>query len=91
MSIQSMPVPCEDLETVQQNFSTEWAIHSSDPAPPPREQVVGQQQSAKGGGGQSEAALLQLHQQLSSCKECETFPKEIPPPPGRQGRKPREF
>lgn len=56
-----------------------------------REQVVSQQRKGEGYWNQTEGGWFQLHQQLSSCQECGMFPKEIPPPPGKQGRKPREF
>lgn len=82
---------------VQQNLSMLLAIHSFNPAPhpPPPHLLEGRllvdNRIQKGGWGQSRAAWLWLHQQLSRCQECKTFPKEIPPPPGRHGRKPREF
>lgn len=78
-------------------FGQMWTIYSST-APPPhtqlrptRPRLLVNSLIQKGGGGAERRAWLPLHQQLSSCQECETFPKEIPPPPGKRGRKPWEF
>lgn len=40
----------------------------------------------KGAETQNEAGCFRPCQQISSCKECEMFPKEIPPSPGSRGK-----
>ena len=89
MSIQSMAVRCGALgqvsKTFQQGEQSITLILLTQPTLPIS--IVGQQQITEGA---LQRGLALLPQQLYSCKECEMFPKEIPPPPGRQGRKPTD-